>query len=148
MNPTPEPRIGDAERDAAVRALGEHYAAGRLTKEEYDERADTALRARTNSDLRPLFVDLPRGQGQFWGQPTTQTWGAADPSAGRRGAAHQPGRRGAPPAVWMAAPLLVPVLLGLAVLLTAVSGAWWLIFFACWFFWWGPHRYRRGPWGR
>lgn len=55
----PELRIGDLERDAAVAALGEHYAAGRLTKEEYDERADVAWRARTNADLAPLFVDLP-----------------------------------------------------------------------------------------
>jgi hypothetical protein len=58
----PELRIGDRERDAAVAALGEHYAAGRLTKEEYDERADVAWRARTNADLAPLFVDLPAVQ--------------------------------------------------------------------------------------
>jgi hypothetical protein len=52
-------RIGDQERDGAVSALGEHYAAGRLTKEEYDERSEVAWKARTNSDLAPLFVDLP-----------------------------------------------------------------------------------------
>jgi hypothetical protein len=55
----PELRIGDQERDAAVSALGEHYAAGRLTKEEYDERSEVAWKARTNSDLAPLFRDLP-----------------------------------------------------------------------------------------
>lgn len=55
----PELRIGDGEREAAVRALGEHYAAGRLTKEEFDERADAALAARTRSVLWPLFHDLP-----------------------------------------------------------------------------------------
>lgn len=54
-----EMRIGDSERDAAVTALGEHYVAGRLTKEEYDERAAVAWQARTNSDLAPLFYDLP-----------------------------------------------------------------------------------------
>jgi DUF1707 SHOCT-like domain len=53
-------RIGDAEREAAVAALGEHYAAGRLTKEEYDERSAIAWSARTGSDLAPLFNDLPR----------------------------------------------------------------------------------------
>jgi Domain of unknown function (DUF1707) len=58
----PELRIGDDDREAAVTALGEHYAAGRLTKEEYDERADVAWRARTMSDLAPLFADLPRPQ--------------------------------------------------------------------------------------
>ncbi len=56
----PEMRIGDAEREAAVSALGEHYAAGRLSKEEYDERSAVAYAARTSSDLWPLFVDLPQ----------------------------------------------------------------------------------------
>lgn len=56
----PEIRIGDREREAAVSALGEHYAQGRLTKEEFDERAEVAWGARTNSDLAPLFLDLPR----------------------------------------------------------------------------------------
>lgn len=52
-------RIGDAERDAAASALGEHYAAGRLTKDEYDERADDVSMARFDADLAPLFADLP-----------------------------------------------------------------------------------------
>jgi Domain of unknown function (DUF1707) len=56
----PDLRIGDAEREAAIAALGEHYAAGRLTKEEYDERAARAWAARTGSALWPLFADLPR----------------------------------------------------------------------------------------
>ena len=59
----PELRIGDEEREAAVAALGEHYAAGRLTKEEYDERAERAFAARTRSQLLPLFADLPRPVG-------------------------------------------------------------------------------------
>src|SRR4051794_32377096 len=63
-----ELRIGDAEREAAVSALGEHYAAGRLTKQEYDERADRAFAARTQMELFPLFADLPRPQGA--GRPT------------------------------------------------------------------------------
>ncbi len=55
----PEPRIGDVEREGAVSALGEHYAAGRLTREEHDERSGRALTARTASELWPLFADLP-----------------------------------------------------------------------------------------
>ena len=58
----PELRIGDDDREAAITALGEHYAAGRLTKEEYDERAERAWAARTASELMPLFADLPRPQ--------------------------------------------------------------------------------------
>ena len=52
-------RIGDAEREGAVAALGEHYAAGRLTLEEYDERTSRAFAARVAADLWPLFRDLP-----------------------------------------------------------------------------------------
>lgn len=52
-------RIGDAERERAVMALGDHYAAGRLTKEEFDERTSSAWSARTAGDLAPLFTDLP-----------------------------------------------------------------------------------------
>ena len=55
----PALRIGDAERSGAVEALGEHFATGRLTHEEYDERATRALQARTAADVAPLFADLP-----------------------------------------------------------------------------------------
>ena len=59
-------RIGDAERDAAVSALGDHYAAGRLTREEFDERSDQAMQARFHGDLQPLFADLPRAPRARW----------------------------------------------------------------------------------
>ena len=54
-----ELRIGDAERGSAVAALGEHFAQGRLSKEEYDERSEVVWAARTRRDLAPVFVDLP-----------------------------------------------------------------------------------------
>lgn len=52
-------RIGDAEREQALTALGEHFAAGRLSKDEFDERSTAAWAARTSADLAPLFSDLP-----------------------------------------------------------------------------------------
>ena len=52
-------RVGDAERQQAVTALGEHYAAGRLDQDEYDSRIQTAYAARTRVDLQGLFGDLP-----------------------------------------------------------------------------------------
>lgn len=52
-------RIGTAEREAAVAALGEHFAAGRLTLEEYERRVGAAVQARTRAELDPLFTDLP-----------------------------------------------------------------------------------------
>ena len=54
-------RVSDAERDQAVAELSEHYQAGRLTLEEFDDRSNLALRARTGSDLTSLFADLPKG---------------------------------------------------------------------------------------
>jgi Domain of unknown function (DUF1707) len=53
-------RIGDAERDAALRELGDHFAAGRIDGTEFDERASAALAARTQPELDVLFADLPR----------------------------------------------------------------------------------------
>ncbi|MDP3891094.1 DUF1707 domain-containing protein [Nocardioides sp.] len=55
----PPLRIGDAERNDATQLLGEHFAEGRLTREEYDERCAQAFAARTAAELLPLFHDLP-----------------------------------------------------------------------------------------
>lgn len=52
-------RIGDAERDEALDKLGDHFAAGRLTREELDERTEKAMGARFDGDLEALFRDLP-----------------------------------------------------------------------------------------
>jgi hypothetical protein len=58
----PSLRIGNAEREAAVRELGEHYASGRIDGAEYEERTSAAYAARTADDLTPLFADLPHEQ--------------------------------------------------------------------------------------
>ncbi len=52
-------RIGDAEREEAVRRLGEHYEAGRLSADEHSERVEAALRATTQNELGAVFSDLP-----------------------------------------------------------------------------------------
>ncbi|MBX6371868.1 MAG: DUF1707 domain-containing protein [Acidothermus sp.] len=52
-------RIGDAERDYAIELLQRHFADGRLTQEEYEERVAAALKARTQADIAALFRDLP-----------------------------------------------------------------------------------------
>lgn len=60
MTAAPPPRrIGYAERDAAVERLQQNHAEGRLTTEEFEERMQMALEARTETDLEPLFSDLP-----------------------------------------------------------------------------------------
>jgi DNA-binding MarR family transcriptional regulator len=52
-------RVGDADRDAAAAALGEHFAHGRLTLDELDARLDTALTATTHAELCQAARDLP-----------------------------------------------------------------------------------------
>jgi hypothetical protein len=56
-------RIGDAERDAVAVALHDHFAAGRLSWEELDERLDATLAAKTRGDLRGTVRDLPEPTG-------------------------------------------------------------------------------------
>src|SRR3954452_4816438 len=55
---SPDLRLSDADRDEAVARLSEHYAAGRLDKDEFDERSDAVWTARTGGDLDPVFADL------------------------------------------------------------------------------------------
>jgi Domain of unknown function (DUF1707) len=52
-------RASDADRDAVVSDLGEHFQAGRLTADELDERTGRALTARTWGELRAVLADLP-----------------------------------------------------------------------------------------
>jgi hypothetical protein len=60
-------RVSDADRDQALAELSEHYQAGRLTLEEFEERSGQALRAKTARELMSLFTDLPRDQAQTAG---------------------------------------------------------------------------------
>ena len=52
-------RASDADRDAVVSDLSEHFQAGRLTAGELDERTGQALAARTLDELGELLADLP-----------------------------------------------------------------------------------------
>jgi Domain of unknown function (DUF1707) len=55
----PRIRASDADRDRAASLLREHHAAGRLTAEEFHERMDRALEAKTLGELDELMTDLP-----------------------------------------------------------------------------------------
>ena len=52
-------RAADADRDRAVSFLTTAYTEGRLSKDEYDTRLETALSARTYADLDQVVTDLP-----------------------------------------------------------------------------------------
>jgi hypothetical protein len=136
---SPEIRISDADREAAVSALGEHYASGRLSKDEYDERASQAYTAKTASAVRPLFTDLPAPHPPVLGRSSTQP--------GYR-ATSQPPQGATPPrcGAWPFLPVLL-VLVGIAI----VASAPWIVFVALGVFWFtrghrggGCRRYRSG----
>jgi Domain of unknown function (DUF1707) len=55
----PRIRASDADRDRVASMLREHHAAGRLTAEEFHERMDRALEAKTLGELDELMTDLP-----------------------------------------------------------------------------------------
>jgi hypothetical protein len=52
-------RAADVDRDRAVSFLTTAFTEGRLTKDEYDERVERALHARTYADLDMIVTDLP-----------------------------------------------------------------------------------------
>jgi len=52
-------RAADADRDHVVGFLTTAYSEGRLSKDEYDARLESALSARTYADLDQLVTDLP-----------------------------------------------------------------------------------------
>jgi len=56
-------RAADVDRDRAVGFLTTAFTEGRLTKDEYDARVETALKARTYSDLDMVVTDLPGARG-------------------------------------------------------------------------------------
>jgi hypothetical protein len=106
---TPDPRsirIGTTEREQAVKALGEHFAQGRLEPGEFEERMTAAYAARTASELDRLFDDLPPAPGQppgglgtgrhqtgqhSTGQHATSQYAAGPPGAGQYPTGGYPG---------------------------------------------------------
>ena len=116
-------RIGDAERDRAVAALGDHFAAGRLTKRSSTSAPTRRWAHASTATSTPLFADLPRTAPS---EP--------DPRPTRR-----------PP---MFSPLmwLLPMLVVVAVVTAVVLTAPWILWGFVWVFLfgglWGRHRHR------
>jgi hypothetical protein len=61
-----ELRASDDDRDQAIGELREHFAAGRLSHDTFMGRMNTALDARHQADLPPLFADLPGRRPRGW----------------------------------------------------------------------------------
>lgn len=101
-------RVSDADRDRALAELSEHFQAGRLTSEEFDERSGRALQARTGAELTGLLTDLPRPQ-------------AAVPSPGPRHP-HSPARLPAGPIATVAAVGAITAVLVIGAITAGLNG--------------------------
>jgi Domain of unknown function (DUF1707) len=55
----PRIRASDADRERTTALLREHHAEGRLSAEEFNDRLDRALAAKTIGELDELLADLP-----------------------------------------------------------------------------------------
>jgi hypothetical protein len=101
MTPGNNVRVGDADREAAAAQLREHYADGRLTLEELNERIDQTFAAKTKADLNTVMLDLPHaatrpGPGLPYagtGGPGWQGPGWQGPMAPRPGQGYDQGGR-------------------------------------------------------
>jgi hypothetical protein len=101
-------RASDADRDAVVSDLSEHFQAGRLTAGEFEDRTGQALTARTWGELGELVADLP-ARPAAPAPAATATSGRVQPPSGR------------------AAPALVGIAIAAVVLVHIVHGGWGLI---------------------
>ncbi len=129
----PDMRVSQAERDEVAAALARHYADGRLSLGEYEERVAAAYEARTGRDFEPLLADLPAPVPAT--TPTSPTSTSAPAPSGARRPAFDRARL----------PLYLPRLLAVTgVLVLAVGSGWWVL----WLLWpalvlTSPHRVRR-----
>jgi len=89
-HPSGSLRVSDDDRDRAIAELSEHYQAGRLTTEEFEDRTGRALQARTTADLADLFTDLPRRQAPMTGGTATSAASTAPASPARAWPARVP----------------------------------------------------------
>jgi hypothetical protein len=101
-------RVSDADRERAAARLREHFAEGRLSPDELDERIAAALTAKTVGDVRRILADLP---GPVPAPPQARQ---SPPWAPRPGAAFR--RR----------PRILPLAVFALIAALAIPGAEWL----------------------
>jgi hypothetical protein len=102
-------RVSDADRERVAARLREHFAQGRLSSEELDERISATLGAKTFGDLRRVLADLP--------EPAL-----VPPQVSR------PVPWAARPAVFGRGPRIFPLALLALIAALAIPGAGWVFF--------------------
>jgi hypothetical protein len=126
-------RVSDADRERVTARLRDHYAEGRLSAEEMEERITAALNAKTVGDLRQVMADLPEpelaGAGGPGGRPGPGApMAAAWAGPGWAGPGWGPaGWRGRGPMV-RRGPRLLPLALVLLIATVAIPGAGFVLF--------------------
>jgi len=103
-------RISDADRERAVARLREHFAQGRLSSDELDERISAALTAKTVGDLRPVLADLPEPGPVVPQTRQSPPWAMRHAPAFRRG------------------PRLLPLVILALIATLLIPGASWALF--------------------
>ncbi|MTD59033.1 DUF1707 domain-containing protein [Amycolatopsis sp. RM579] len=111
-------RIGDADRETAMQALGDHMSAGRITLDEYGERSAQVTAAKTRGELADLFTDLPAPHPVF-GEPPKQPVATPKPAGPVPYSERPLGQR--------AAAAILPLLFIGAVVLGLTTHVWWFI---------------------
>jgi hypothetical protein len=110
-------RVSDTDRESAMTALGEHMSTGRLTVDEYGDRAARLSTAKTRADVLALFDDLPAPRPTFSGaqdEVVTPIPLAPEPAPTR---ARRPG-------LGLAMIPLVPVSWVAAIVIALATGHW------------------------
>jgi Domain of unknown function (DUF1707) len=119
-------RVSDADRESVVERLREHYAAGRLTSDELDERVNAALSAKNFGDLRAAMSDLP--EPELVGSPVgpgRPGWPGAQGWPGTPG--WQPlATAGRPVMVYRRGPRILPLVLIALVAAIVIPGGGWV----------------------
>jgi Domain of unknown function (DUF1707) len=115
-----EIRVSSAERDEAVAALAVHRASGRLTHDEYEQRRTRAQEALARDELEALFDDLPAPHPNLSAAVSPRPPAVVNPE-------WPAGRTGTRASRVMDVIGVLSLLVGLpvAIVLTAVFGAWW-----------------------
>ncbi|HEY2506007.1 MAG TPA: DUF1707 and FHA domain-containing protein [Streptosporangiaceae bacterium] len=69
-------RVSEADRERALAALQDGFAAGRLTHDTFAHRVEQALRARVSGELLGVVADLPRRRriGALVGSTAVAAW--------------------------------------------------------------------------
>jgi hypothetical protein len=116
-------RTSDADRDRVAALLRDHFAEGRLTRDELDERVTATLSATTFGDLRRVLADLPAAVPAL---PPASPPPPLPPQAAR---SWRPARR---------RPRVLPLALLLVALFVVLHGAGWifLAFFQAFLLFW------------